>query len=65
MKKEHSRLKKLSLSKETLRVLSDRQLGQVVGAYTENCTHTCTNTCTNTCTEICIYGPTAECSGTC
>jgi natural product precursor len=61
MKKERSKRKKLSLSKETVRVLSERQLGHVAGADTDRCT----NTCTYTCTEICTYGPTAECSGTC
>ena len=65
MKKERSKLKKLTLNKETVRSLSNVQLGQVVGADTNTCTCNCTNTCTNTCTEVCTRGPTAQCCGTC
>lgn len=63
MKKDRFKSKKLALSKETVRLLSRSQLGQVAGADTQTCTNTCA--CTNTCTEICTFGPTAQCSITC
>lgn len=61
MKKSRLNHKKLSLSKETVRVLSQAQLGQAIGAITEFCTTVCSETCSCHCTN----GPTAECSGTC
>jgi len=53
--------KKLSLSKETLRNLSEREMVGVVGGFSRTCCNSCTDwsdcscptdTCTDTCTDL-------------
>ena len=53
MKKLSDNHKKLVLSRETLRLLEEREAAQVLGGATVGCTDTCRQACTTIITTSC------------
>ena len=52
---------KLTLSRETIRQLTTRTLGRVVGGYAPEPSTACTGNCSDNCTNNCEPPPTEGC----